>query len=120
MNVFRVVFSYILSIYFTFSVSSFDISANAGQDYTAITNQKITFNPNGPTTQEIAVNLTNDALLEGTESLLLAASSLHTNIKIGQIANTTVRIFDDDGKFLAEKCYNYVLIYRNKRLATML
>ena len=80
-------------------MSSLDISANAGQDYTAITNKQITFNLDGPTTQDIAVKVTNDALLEGTESLLLAVSSSHTNVKIGQIANTTVRIFDDDGKF---------------------
>lgn len=83
-------------------MSSLDISAIAGQDYTAITNQEITFNPNGPTSEEITINLLNDTLLEGTESFILTVSSSHTNIKIGQIANTTVKIFDDDGKFFAE------------------
>ena len=89
-------------IFVAFSVSSHDVTAIAGLDYTAISNQEITFTPNGPTEQDIVVQISNDALLEGTESFLLAVSSQNVNTRIGDNANTTVRILDNDGKYLFE------------------
>ncbi|CAB3981091.1 tandem-95 repeat, partial [Paramuricea clavata] len=80
----------------TVSVSSHDVTAIAGLDYTAISNQEITFTPNGPTEQDIVVQISNDSLLEGTESFLLAVSSQNVNTRIGDNANTTVRILDND------------------------
>ena len=80
-----------------FSVSSHDITAIAGQDYTAISNQQITFTPSGPTEQDLLVQISSDDLVEGTESFLLTVSSQNVNTKIGNNENTTVRIIDQDG-----------------------
>ncbi|CAB3983870.1 gliding motility-associated C-terminal domain-containing, partial [Paramuricea clavata] len=77
-------------------VSSHDITAIAGLDYTAISSQEITFTPNGPIEQDIVVQISNDTLQEGTESFLLAVSSQNVNTRIGDNVNTTVRILDND------------------------
>ena len=53
--------------------------------------------PNGPTEQDIEIQISNDNLLEGTESFLLTVSSQNVFTIIGNHANTTVRIIDDDG-----------------------
>ncbi|XP_028399458.1 uncharacterized protein LOC114522881 [Dendronephthya gigantea] len=80
----------------TVSVSSFDVTATAGQDYTEISRKEIKFSPGGPTEQEIVIPINNDTLLEGTESFLLSVSSQNAYTRIGENANTTVRIIDDD------------------------
>jgi hypothetical protein len=84
-------------VFIGFSVSSYDVTAVAGQDYTAISNQQILFTPNGPTEQNIVVPISDDASLEGTESFVLTVSSQNPNTRIGNNANTTVRIIDNDG-----------------------
>ena len=80
------------------SVSSHSGTAVGGLDYTAISNQEITFTPGGPTEQDIVVAINNDDLLEGTESFVLTVSSQNVNTRIGDYRNTTVRILDDDGR----------------------
>lgn len=83
---------------FSSRVSSSDITATAGLDYTAILGQEITFTPGGPTEQNIVVHVSNDSLLEGTESFLLTVSSQNAYTRIGKNANATLRILDNDGK----------------------
>ena len=48
----------------------------------------------------LQVDIENDALLEGTESFSLQLLSNFANIKIGNIDDTTIRIIDDDGKYI--------------------
>ena len=81
-------------------VSTRDNSALAGLDYVRIINQEVTFNPGGPTTQSLTVNITDDENLEGTESFYLDVSSSVSNIKIGDRSSTTIRIIDEDSKLL--------------------
>ena len=98
-----------------FSVSSHDITAIAGQDYTAILNQPITFTSSGPTEQDLVVQISSDDLVEGTESFLLTVSSQNLNTKIGNNENTTVRIIDQDGMlFYTLKCTSRLLLYCTK------
>ena len=85
------------------SVSSQSGTAIGGLDYTDISSQELTFIPGGPTEQDIVVGINDDNLLEGTEFFLLTVSSQNANTRIGNYENTTVRIFDDDGKCLFQK-----------------
>ena len=79
-------------------MSSRDNSAIAGIDYDRVTNHEVTFNPSGQAVQSLAVDIIDDDSLEGTESFFLDVSSSVSNIKIGQRASTTIRIFDEDSK----------------------
>lgn len=87
-----------ITIIIIFRVSSRDNSAFAGIDYDRVTNYEVTFVNGGATIQSFTVNITDDSLLEGTESFFLDVSSSVSNIRIGDRASTMIRIIDEDSK----------------------
>ena len=79
-------------------MSSRDNTASAGIDYDRVTSQEVTFTPGGPSVKSLSVNIIDDDIREGTESLFLDVSSSVSNIEIGARASTLIRIFDEDSK----------------------
>ena len=80
-----------------FSVSTQQDTAVAGVDYTSVTSSVLTFTPGGATLQNIAVNIVDDTLIEGTERFTASLSTGNSFTRIGSINETTVRIIDNDG-----------------------
>ena len=80
-----------------FSVSTQQITALAGADYTSVTDYVLTFAPGGTTLQHITVNITDDNFIEGTERFSASLSTTNSFTIIGSINETIVRIIDNDG-----------------------
>ena len=88
--------NYLRKVLFVLRVSSVDGTAIAGRDYTAVLNKRITFT--SPTTQDIAIEIIDDEIIEDTKFFLVTVFSLHANTTIGSNSNATVTIIDNDGK----------------------
>jgi hypothetical protein len=63
----------------TVVVNTTDGTAAAGTDYTALTNQTITFNPGGAHTQSINVSINGDTTVVGNETINLNFSGFNNN-----------------------------------------
>ncbi len=80
---------------FSLDVSTVDGSASAGTDYTAVTAQTVTFTGNAGETQTITVNITDDNILELSESFTLSMSN--PSVSIVDVSDTAIgTILDND------------------------
>lgn len=84
-----------------YSVESFDISASAGSDYTAV-NTSVTFGPTD-TKQTVAVLITNDDLVENSEQFRLHLSTDDGQVKTND-DEMIITITDSDCK-----CCQYLI-----------
>lgn len=76
--------------------TSTDGTATAAQDYTAATNQTVTFTA-GQTSQTVEVPILSDTVAEDPETINLALSSpTGTNLALGAPSTATLTIVDDD------------------------
>jgi hypothetical protein len=78
------------------AVSTEDVSATAGSDYTAVSTT-VTWNPGDPLTKNVNVAVTGDARKEGTETFRLNLTSPLNAVLADTSA--TGRILDDDDSF---------------------
>ncbi len=79
----------------TVTVNTADGTAVAGQDYTAVTNQVVTF-ARGETTKTVSVSVTNNAVLEGSESFIVGLSAPTGGAGLAAPRQSTVTIRDDE------------------------
>jgi fibronectin-binding autotransporter adhesin len=79
----------------TVQFSTSNGTATAGSDYTAVTNQTVTFN-DGDTSKTVSVAITNDALDENDETVNLTLSSPGGSGALGSPAIAVLTINDDD------------------------
>ena len=79
------------------SINSSDITATAGQDYTAVSTSRA-FNPGDPLTQTISVAITGDKSSEEDETFWLTLSN-PGNVTLAK-SQAIGTILDDDGVFL--------------------
>lgn len=84
----------------TVMVATEDISAEASDDYTALT-MTITF-PAGTTRQVIPAVTRDDDIQEGDESFRLRLSNPTNGLTLGGRSTATVNIRDNDGMYRAE------------------
>jgi probable HAF family extracellular repeat protein len=78
------------------SVSTSNGTATAGQDYTAITNQVVSFADGDNTPKTFTVSVANDALDEANETVNLTLSNATGGAGIGAQNTATLTINDDD------------------------
>ena len=83
----------------TVMVATEDISAEAPDDYTALTTMTITF-PAGTTRQVIPAVTINDDIQEGDESFRLRLSNPTNGLMLGSRSTATVNIRDNDGTYV--------------------
>ena len=83
---------------FTVDVSTGGGTATAGSDYTAVTNQTLSFAGTTDETQEFTVTIMNDSLVEGPETFVVSLSNPTGGGAEGIVATATatVTITDDD------------------------
>jgi hypothetical protein len=79
----------------TVSLATADGTATAGSDYTAILPTTLTFNPY-QLSQQINVSITNDAIPEADETVLLTLSNASVNASLGTPSTATLTIFDNE------------------------
>ena len=79
----------------TVQFSTSNGTATAGSDYTAVTNQTVTFN-DGDTSKTVSVAITNDAFDENDETVNLTLSSPGGSGALGSPATAILTINDDD------------------------
>jgi hypothetical protein len=75
-------------------VTTFNVAATAGQDYTAV-NQVVTFAA-GQTSATVTVPILGDALVEGNETVFLALSDPGGGATLGSQASAVLTIVDND------------------------
>ena len=72
-------------------VSTSDVSASAGSDYTALSSRKVTFSGNAGETETLSIAITNDSVVEGSETLNVRMSNAsHSGVKITDTAAVTI------------------------------
>ena len=81
---------------FTVDASTIDGTATAGEDYTAVTSQTLTFAGTADETQTFMVNITDDEIAEGDETLTVMLDNLTGTTLVGITATATVTITDND------------------------
>ena len=82
---------------FTVNAATADGTATAGDDYTAVTSQTLTFSGTASETKTFTVTITDDAIAEVTETLMVSLSSLQvTGATVGLPIEATVTITDDE------------------------
>ncbi|MBC7873076.1 MAG: family 16 glycosylhydrolase [Ferruginibacter sp.] len=77
----------------TVTYSTLDGTAKGGEDFTAVTNQPVTFQPN-ETQKTIIISITGDDLREGDDAFTVMLTGA-TNASIGQFSGTGTIINDD-------------------------
>ena len=84
----------------TIPIRTMDDTTTAGEDYTALTTESVTFPAmasGGSLRQSLEISITNDASMEGTEQFLLSFGTLPDGVvALGNVVST-VRILDEDG-----------------------
>ena len=78
--------------------STADGTAKAGEDYTAISNQTVTFQP-GETSKKVTVTVTGDTKKEGAETFTLNLSSVVNGVIAKATGTGTIRDDDEGGAF---------------------
>ena len=70
-------------------------SATGGTDYTYSTTT-VTFPANSTATKTVTINITDDAAVEGTETIILGLQNATNSATFGAVSSTTITIVDND------------------------
>ncbi|RYE15313.1 MAG: hypothetical protein EOP51_27005, partial [Sphingobacteriales bacterium] len=96
---------------FTVLVSATGGTATNGSDFT-FTNQTVTFPANSTTSQTVTVNITDDTMVEGNETIIFTISNPSTTIGIGNTTQT-LTIVDNDVNGMEEVLAGSLKLYPN-------
>lgn len=72
-------------------------TATAGSDYTAVTNQTLSWNPGETATKFCTISILQDTAVEGPETINLQLSNPTGGAALGTPSTATLSILDDDG-----------------------
>lgn len=79
----------------TFTVDV-DLTTGDAADLDNYTTQTVSFTPTGTSTQTLTINITDDALVEGTETLVFTLSNPSAGLTLGTNTTATLTLTDND------------------------
>lgn len=82
------------------SLSTSNVDAISGNDYTAIVNRQITFNPMNTIPQTVTVTINDERIVENDERFTATLTAVDGVNVSPSGATTTVTIVDDDSTYI--------------------